>query len=556
LNIELTLWQILATAIGALITLLVEVVFRYYSPTDELASGIDARLRAIEDLLDTRDGMIGTSFPVAQSITQYAVVGAGALRQQLARGHYSALKRTRQSAFVALLGRSLDLCAAIVAAHSEPGSIQPRRAEDLRRRISFLRQAVKAGTDTPRGHSPEPTIDGAPLFFELEVTVGLMESVLDASADMDPRLTLLEDPGATQRLFARDAFTNRDHVKFALAGTAAAMLCYVLYTALDWPGISTAVTTCLLTALSNIGSSRQKQMLRIGGAMIGGFVFGLGSQILILPYIDSIAGFSVLVAVVTGISAYVATSSPRLSYAGLQMAFAFYLINNTGFSISLDLTTSRDRVIGVLVGIAAMWLVFERIHPRPAASEMVRTFAQSARLIASLRPEASGETEILRIRSIRNQVSQLFTSVNAEADAVLFESGEDRISHLAARDRIRRWLSTLRTIYLLELPLLQFRVSVDRHQISPAYGDIEARLFGELSQSLNSIADSLESELGYAPRVHEDRPNIEHLSPGISSHDNPPGPAEEEVLRNLMTLLPRLAAQLEAEVQTKLVFAP
>jgi multidrug resistance protein MdtO len=87
------------------------------------------------------------------------------------------------------------------------------------------------------------------------------------------------------------------------------------------------VTTCILTALSNIGSSRQKQTLRILGAMIGGFVFGLGSQICILPYIDSITGLTMLFAVVTAISAYVATSSTRLSYVGLQMAFAFYLIN-------------------------------------------------------------------------------------------------------------------------------------------------------------------------------------------------------------------------------------
>jgi len=43
------------------------------------------------------------------------------------------------------------------------------------------------------------------------------------------------------------------------------------------------------------------------------------------------------------------------------MAFAFYLINVTDFSVSLDLTIGRDRAIGVILGIASMWLVFERL---------------------------------------------------------------------------------------------------------------------------------------------------------------------------------------------------
>jgi len=66
-------------------------------------------------------------------------------------------------------------------------------------------------------------------------------------------------------------------------------LCYIIYNGVDWPGISTAVTTCFLTALSTVGSSRQKQVLRISGAVVGGFLMGMGSQIFILPYLDSVA---------------------------------------------------------------------------------------------------------------------------------------------------------------------------------------------------------------------------------------------------------------------------
>ena len=75
--------------------------------------------------------------------------------------------------------------------------------------------------------------------------------------------------------------------------------CYIIYNSIDWPGISTAVTTCLLTALSTIGSSRQKQFLRFTGAIVGGFLSAWAAQIFILPYVDSIAGFTVLFVLVT-----------------------------------------------------------------------------------------------------------------------------------------------------------------------------------------------------------------------------------------------------------------
>ena len=64
------------------------------------------------------------------------------------------------------------------------------------------------------------------------------------------------------------------------------MLCYVLYTSINWPGISTSVVTCIFTALTTVGASRQKQVLRFLGAVIGGFIFAMGAQIFLFPHID------------------------------------------------------------------------------------------------------------------------------------------------------------------------------------------------------------------------------------------------------------------------------
>jgi multidrug resistance protein MdtO len=499
MNVELTLWQILATSIGALITFLVEVVFRYWSRQDPLLDGMDDRLRAIEDMLRDYSKGVPANSNIIKALTQYAVTGTGLLREQIARNHSDVLKRMKMNALVSLLSRSINLSAALVSGGEDLELASTLGAERLANRINAIRRSIDTGDLLSAAKAAKLTEYEVPVLSELNVAVSLMESVLVTSDAADPDLVSLDAASSKKLIFVEDAFTNPEHLKYALAGTAASMLCYVIYVGLHWPGVSTAVTTCALTALSNIGSSRQKQVLRIVGASIGGFVLGLGSQVFLLPYIDSIVGLTIVFALATGVSAYVATSSPRLSYLGLQMAFAFYLINVTDFSISLDLTIGRDRAVGVLLGIGGMWLIFDHLYSRSAGIEMVAGFARATRQIARLTEILEGEcnqTEINRIRALRNDVSNLFTTVNAESDAIPFEGGPDRASHLAARERIRRWLTTLRTVYVLQLPFVELRVNRAPSLISTGVQEVDNLFLESISASLNRIADCLESQLG------------------------------------------------------------
>ena len=332
--------------------------------------------------------------------------------------------------------------------------------------------------------------------------VSLMPSAFVSESSIDPRLEILESPPSSNRIFVPDAFSNPEHLRFVLGGTLAAMICYVLYVSLDWPGISTSVTTCVFTALSNVGTSRQKQVLRIVGAVLGGFVFGMGSQIFILPNIDSIAGFIVLFAVVTAVAAWVSTSSSRLSYVGLQIALAFYLITLSEFRIQTSLTIARDRAIGVLLGTFMMWLVFERLYSRPAGDEMVRIFVSNLRLLAELANNSPGGTDteaIVKIRRQRDLVYRYFNDVNAQADAVPFETGPARAADMAARDRIRRWQASLRTFYLLEAPLIQFRVFGDVSLKSRSFTEMYNVFREQCSRSFERMAESLENQLNKRP---------------------------------------------------------
>jgi multidrug resistance protein MdtO len=114
---------------------------------------------------------------------------------------------------------------------------------------------------------------------------------------------LPSDDDSSTSLFKADALTNPDHIKFGLKGCLAASICYLIYNGKAWPEISTAVTTCFLTALSTVGSSRQKQVLRICGAVAGGLLMGMGAEAFVLPYLDSIAGFTLLFIVATIVAA-------------------------------------------------------------------------------------------------------------------------------------------------------------------------------------------------------------------------------------------------------------
>jgi len=169
-------------------------------------------------------------------------------------------------------------------------------------------------------------------------------------------------------LFKPDAFTNPAHVQFALKVTLAAMFCYIFYTGIDWAGIHTAFITCLFIALESTEATLYKGMLRIVGCVIGG-ALALFSIVFLIPHMETIASLLVLVAAVTAIAAWVSAGSERISYAGFQIAFAFFLSVFQGYAPDTDLDKIRDRVVGILIGIAVTTVIFYYISPERARIE-------------------------------------------------------------------------------------------------------------------------------------------------------------------------------------------
>ena len=162
--------------------------------------------------------------------------------------------------------------------------------------------------------------------------------------------------------FLPDAFTNPDHVYYALKTTAAAMFCYVTYLLLDWPGIHTSFITCYIVSLGTTAETIEKLALRIVGALIGA-ASGLAAIVFLLPHLTSIGSLLIVVFVAGLASAWVAAGSPRISYVGYQMAFAFFLCVIQGPNPAFDLTVARDRIIGIMLGNVVVYLIFTNIWP-------------------------------------------------------------------------------------------------------------------------------------------------------------------------------------------------
>ena len=169
-------------------------------------------------------------------------------------------------------------------------------------------------------------------------------------------------------LWKPDAFTNPAHVQFALKVTFSAMFCYFLYTGIDWTGIHTAFITCMFIALESTEATLYKGMLRLVGCVIGG-AFAVLAIVFLIPHMETIASLIVLVAAVSAIAGWIATGSERISYAGFQIAFAFFLSMFQGYAPDTDLDKIRDRVVGILIGLAVTTFVFHYIWPERAQIE-------------------------------------------------------------------------------------------------------------------------------------------------------------------------------------------
>ena len=244
----------------------------------------------------------------------------------------------------------------------------------------------------------------------------------------------------------KDAFTNPEHVQYAVKATAAAVFCYLLYSLLDWPGIHTAFLTVFIVAQMTAAESVEKVTLRIAGCIVGAAI-GIASIVYVTPYLTSIEDLMIVVFVGALGAAYVAAGSPRISYAGFQLAFAFFLCIIQGASPATDMVVARDRVIGILLGNVVAYVAFVYIWPI-SVTRRIDTALTAA--VESLERVARAQSRAER-RALAATAEASLTTINTDIELAAYEPLAIRSSTqwLAARsqkvDEARGQLRTLQS---------------------------------------------------------------------------------------------------------------
>ncbi|MBN8242478.1 FUSC family protein [Nitratireductor aquimarinus] len=265
----------------------------------------------------------------------------------------------------------------MLASLAPAGSIAPERARAL---AGELRQAADeiASGNTPAAPAPEDATDDSAAARKLSEALAAL-SQPDGGASPKP---------APQRLLSADAFTNPDHQRYALKTSLAAIICYLIYTGIQWDGIHTALITCYVAALGTTGETVRKLTLRIVGCLIGA-AMGVGALLFIMPHLTSIGGLMILVFAGTLVGAWVSSGNERISYSGVQIALAFLLTTLNGFGPSFEFSQAGDRIMGIFVGIFVIYVIFTQFWPKSVVNEVRDTLDRVSGDLKSL----AGETK-------------------------------------------------------------------------------------------------------------------------------------------------------------------
>ena len=256
--------------------------------------------------------------------------------------------------------------------------------------------------------------------LEADVLADIKDAIVRFTEAPNSGVGVDQKPNEPGGFFAADAFSNPDHVHYALKTTAAAMFCYLLYSLLDWPGIHTCFITCYIVSLGTTAETVEKLGLRILGCLVGAAA-GYGAIILLLPDLTSIGALMAVVFLGALGAGYVAAGSARISYAGFQIAFAFFLCVVQGSGPAFDLTIARDRVIGILIGNLVVYLLFTNLWPVSVTKRIDPAIASLLRQLSAMMRAAGAGGRRALASAAQSQLAAILTDIDIadyEPDAV------------------------------------------------------------------------------------------------------------------------------------------
>lgn len=306
----------------------------------------------------------------------------------------------------------------------------------------------------------------------------------------------LDRPVRTPLLTPAFSIKNTEAIVLALKAGLALELCYVLMYALGWGALVTAGVTAVLVSQTSLGAIVQKSVLRIGGAVLGG-ALGIATIVVAMPNLQNLGSLLVVAGLGFLVAAWIAVGSARISYLGLQTGMAFAMCVTDPRGPTTDLTTGRDRVLGILVGVLAMFLVNATLWPARARLNMwsplpraFRALAGLARLAPETREYPAQLQSAVRFRSsVYTELAatlRLSTESTMEPDADLAEVEREWVSRLTVQTQ---------AVFLALLALI-------RHRVAPGFPILPAPVqeaMRDLDDGVATVLEALANRLERLP---------------------------------------------------------
>jgi len=431
--LHLSLWPMgtLLTVAGS--AMAVECLFNHSDPPVALRAELKARCTALENLFQLYAAHAEPARIEQQSaaVRRYTVTGVGRLHVLLERvSKDPACDETefkRLKAMLLTVDRVLILGASF-ATNNAPDAVDPARCQRTVRAIAAARESCWSELQTilrdspSAGHSELDRIEQTLKHLADFGWAGAAEGAAEAPP-VGPSGQPWRD--SLQRLLLPDTFTNYDHFAYALKLSLCATICYVIYNALGWPGISTSFFTVYFTGLSTTGTTNRKLLFRIIGSTFGGMILGIGCLVFVFPNLEGVQGFLLVIAAVSGLGAWLA-ASPYFGYLGFQTTFSFNLLAFEGLRAPVAMTPARDRLLGITLGFLVMFFIFHQVRPERTVDTMRRLLARVLRAQAELIRLFDREQNAAPMAEIRKQIESMVVNLQLFAHAVKYEFPPDR----------------------------------------------------------------------------------------------------------------------------------
>ncbi|HAB19822.1 MAG TPA: FUSC family protein [Verrucomicrobiota bacterium] len=530
------------------------------NPVELLLTDLQESLRAVEvkcGRLSSVDGATSAeAVPVRDLRSSAARLGRqlDLLRQAEARDQWLRQRHTEQIKLITdiqlLVFAALELeRRALTEGPAMFAGDVPARLETIRDECQRLRRAIEQRQPPgPRsvGNARTPAIRTPPQAPWPELDE--LERLLSVVPESLTFLAVVKEPvsaAPTREPIARRGFfnpvspaVNQEAIRFGLKVALAASLCGLLYQGLDWPGIGTCVLTTVLVAQATVGSGLHKSALRFGGALLAGLavLVVIGG---LMPNMQSLASLLVVSAGLNFVASWIGSGSSRTAYLGAQMGITLYLVLLPGFGPTLELEPARDRLIGILLGIAVMsvvdaslWPVFTRTALRRKLAGILREMAEVHRGTCL----GSATDASLRSLEIHRSIAEALTL----QEELIFETTAGDVPAETERRVVMRALNRLQEVFLGVLALGRERLAVHGTGSSNRTGNDDHRI----TQRLELLASILDGQPAVPKRDSSGEPIP--ASAGVSLPSDAANSHPESGLHNDEELIRRLSDSLSA----------